>query len=45
MNAVGQPSADWDIEIIDNAQFAADYVEEVAKTWAVKADMLFMSVV
>ncbi|MDG6895952.1 autoinducer 2 ABC transporter substrate-binding protein [Volucribacter amazonae] len=30
--SVGQPSADWDIEIIDNAQFAADYVEEVAKT-------------
>ncbi|MFC0308936.1 autoinducer 2 ABC transporter substrate-binding protein [Gallibacterium trehalosifermentans] len=29
--SVGQPSADWDIEIIDNAQFAADYVEEVAK--------------
>ncbi|OOF69814.1 substrate-binding domain-containing protein [Rodentibacter caecimuris] len=30
--SVGQPSADWDIEIIDNAQFAADYVEEVAKS-------------
>ncbi|BFU60183.1 MULTISPECIES: substrate-binding domain-containing protein [Rodentibacter] len=29
--SVGQPSADWDIEIIDNARFAADYVEEVAK--------------
>lgn len=29
--SVGQPSADWDIEVIDNAQFAADYVEEVAK--------------
>ncbi|MFZ7217940.1 substrate-binding domain-containing protein [Avibacterium avium] len=29
--SVGQPSADWDIEIIDNVQFAADYVEEVAK--------------
>lgn len=29
--SVGQPSADWDIEIIDNHQFAADYVEEVAK--------------
>lgn len=28
--SVGQPSADWDIEIIDNYQFAADYVEEVA---------------
>ncbi|TDQ56802.1 monosaccharide ABC transporter substrate-binding protein (CUT2 family) [Mesocricetibacter intestinalis] len=30
--SVGQPSADWDIEVIDNAQFAADYVEEVAKS-------------
>ncbi|MBF0752383.1 MULTISPECIES: substrate-binding domain-containing protein [unclassified Pasteurella] len=30
--SVGQPSADWDIEIIDNTQFAADYVEEVAKS-------------
>lgn len=30
--SVGQPSANWDIEIIDNAQFAADYVEEVAKS-------------
>lgn len=29
--SVGQPSADWDIEIIDNVQFAADYVEEVVK--------------
>ncbi|WP_040977382.1 autoinducer 2 ABC transporter substrate-binding protein [Necropsobacter massiliensis] len=29
--SVGQPSADWDIEIIDNAQFASDYVEEIAK--------------
>lgn len=29
--SVGQPSADWDIEIIDNAQFAADNVEEMAK--------------
>lgn len=29
--SVGQPSADWDIEVIDNAQFATDYVEEVAK--------------
>ncbi|KMK50567.1 LacI family transcriptional regulator [[Actinobacillus] muris] len=30
--SVGQPSADWDIEVIDNAQFAADYVEEVSKS-------------
>ncbi|PJG85338.1 substrate-binding domain-containing protein [Conservatibacter flavescens] len=30
--SVGQPSADWDIEIIDNEQFAIDYVEEVAKS-------------
>ncbi len=29
--SLGQPSADWDLEIIDNEQFAADYVEEVAK--------------
>ncbi|MDU8925092.1 autoinducer 2 ABC transporter substrate-binding protein [Pasteurellaceae bacterium LIM206] len=29
--SVGQPSADWDIEIIDNQQFAIDYVEEVSK--------------
>lgn len=27
----GQPSANWDVEIIDNQQFAADNVEEVAK--------------
>ncbi|CFR09187.1 autoinducer 2 ABC transporter substrate-binding protein [Yersinia kristensenii] len=27
----GQPSANWDIEIIDNAKFAADNVEEMAK--------------
>ncbi|WP_413726644.1 autoinducer 2 ABC transporter substrate-binding protein [Sodalis sp. RH16] len=27
----GQPSANWDIEIIDNQQFAADNVEQVAK--------------
>nr|WP_322783253.1 substrate-binding domain-containing protein [Muribacter muris] len=30
--SVGQPSADWDIEVIDNARFASDYVEEVAKS-------------
>lgn len=28
--SVGQPSANWDIEIIDNEQFAADYVEKIA---------------
>lgn len=27
----GQPSANWDVEIIDNAKFAADNVEEMAK--------------
>ncbi len=27
----GQPSANWDVEIIDNAKFAADYVETMAK--------------
>lgn len=27
----GQPSANWDVEIIDNQRFAADNVEEVAK--------------
>ncbi len=27
----GQPSANWDIEIIDNQRFAADNVEQVAK--------------
>ena len=27
----GQPSANWDIEIIDNEKFAAQYVEEMAK--------------
>lgn len=30
--SIGQPSADWDIETIDNEQFAADLVEEVAKS-------------
>jgi len=28
----GQPSANWDVEIIDNEKFAADNVEEVAKS-------------
>ncbi|NBD01254.1 substrate-binding domain-containing protein [Atlantibacter hermannii] len=27
----GQPSANWDVEIIDNEKFAADNVEEMAK--------------
>ncbi|EIP3265050.1 TPA: substrate-binding domain-containing protein, partial [Escherichia coli] len=27
----GQPSANWDIEIIDNEKFAAEYVEHMAK--------------
>lgn len=27
----GQPSANWDVEIIDNERFAADNVEEMAK--------------
>ncbi len=27
----GQPSANWDVEIIDNQKFAADNVEEMAK--------------
>ncbi|USR63906.1 autoinducer 2 ABC transporter substrate-binding protein [Providencia stuartii] len=27
----GQPSANWDVEIIDNEKFAADSVEEMAK--------------
>jgi len=27
----GQPAANWDVEIIDNAKFAADNVEEMAK--------------
>jgi len=27
----GQPSANWNVEIIDNAKFAADNVEEMAK--------------
>ncbi len=27
----GQPSANWDVEIIDNEKFAAEYVEHMAK--------------
>lgn len=27
----GQPSANWDVEIIDNQKFAAEYVEQMAK--------------
>lgn len=32
----GQPSANWDVEIIDNAKFAADNVEEMAKAMSGK---------
>ncbi len=40
----GQPSANWDVEIIDNEKFAAEYVEHMAKRMGAKAATLSMSV-
>ena len=41
----GQPSANWDVEIIDNEKFAAEYVEHMAKRMGGKGGyVIWMSV-